>query len=265
MKSAIEPGNIAVITGAGNGIGRSLAVKMAGLGLRVIATDVNEAALEETLSLMSGDRHAARRVDVRKSEELAALAAEVNGDLGPVRLLCNNAGVVGAEGNPMWELPLEDWQRVFSVNVFGILNGISAFVPGMLAHGLPSHVVNTASMTGLTSSSFVPSYVASKHAIVALTDSLRLQLTALGASIFVTALCPGGVSTGIVNNSRILANQPARTEPMPTNDSSADRLTPDAVADSVVQAVIDDHEFVFPSPGSRERIERWVASFSQYL
>src|SRR5262249_12940013 len=142
-------------------------------------------------------------VDVRDFATVDAFADRVYSSLGPVHLLCNNAGMVGTFGQPVWEVEPDDWARVMSVNLIGVANGVRAFVPRMLSSGLPAHVLNTASIAGLTipSPSISPTYNASKHAVIALTDTLRLHLDERGADIGVTALCPGPVATNILQNS----------------------------------------------------------------
>jgi len=261
VKAALESGNLAVVTGGASGIGLGMARRFVAEGLRVVVADVNIAALDSVSSSLGPDV-VVRRLDVRdpaQFEELAAVASA----LGPVRVFCNNAGIIGSKGDPMWATPLDDWQRVFAVNVFGIVNGVNAFVPKMLEHGLPSHIVHTSSLTGVTLSSYVPSYVASKHAIVALTDTLRAQLASRGAHIDVTALCPGGVVTDLVANSRTLEERSADDEPLPSHHP--DRLHPDAVAENVLQAITAGRDFAFPSPESRERVESWVESIVRWL
>src|SRR5262249_12359074 len=104
MSSVIEPGNLAVVTGAGSGIGRGLALKFAELGLRVVVVGRTERSVQETVSLLPGRGHLARRVDVSDPDQTDALAADLSSNVGPVRVLCNNAGVPGNAGASMWEL-----------------------------------------------------------------------------------------------------------------------------------------------------------------
>lgn len=112
-----------------------------------------------------------------------------------MHVLCNNAGV--ASDAPLWETTLEEWRWILGVNLWGVIHGIRAFVPGMLAHGEQAHVVNTASVAGLVSEPGLGAYKASKHAVVSISETLRHELARARAPIGVSVLCPGFVHTGI--------------------------------------------------------------------
>jgi len=169
---------IAVVTGAGSGIGRGLAERLADAGAHVIAADVSEEGLRETAESIGADLCTIRNTDVSDPASFGSLADFVWSTFGRVDVLCNNAGVLGPQGDPLWDVPLDEWHRVLSVNFFGMLNGIRAFVPRMVGAARPAHIVNTASMEGFAPGPIVPQYGVSKHAAVALTDILRLQLEA---------------------------------------------------------------------------------------
>lgn len=251
---------IAVVTGAGSGIGRGLAERLADAGAHVIAADVSEEGLRETAESIGPDRCTIRGTDVSDPASFGALADFVWSTFGRVDVLCNNAGVLGPQGDPLWDVPLEDWHRVLSVNFFGILNGIRAFVPRMVDAASPAHIVNTASMEGFVPGSIVPQYGVSKHAAVALTEILRLQLEARESPIHVAALCPGPVATSIV------ATEQSRSDNADAGSqddwgrkahaaSTVRRLTPHEVADDVLDALEHRRPYIFPNDGSRERIE----------
>src|SRR5439155_12630836 len=173
-------GKVAVITGAGSGIGRALALRCAGAGMHVVAADVEDAALDETVAMVSGDAIAVP-TDVSDGAQVDALATRAFDAFGEVHLLCNNAGVFQA--GLLWERTLADWTWVLGVNVWGIIHGIRAFVPRMLAQGDEGHVVNTSSLAGLVSNAFSGPYNVSKFAAAALTECLAHDLKATGATI----------------------------------------------------------------------------------
>jgi NAD(P)-dependent dehydrogenase (short-subunit alcohol dehydrogenase family) len=144
-------------------------------------------------------------VDVSQAGSVEALAAAVFREHGAVHLLVNNAGVSGAAA-PVWQLTLEDWQWVMGVNLWGVIHGVRSFVPRMIASGEEGHVVNTASIMGLVSSAMAASYAATKHAVVALTESLEMDFRAFQTRLHASVLCPGGVATRIMDSTR---NRPA--------------------------------------------------------
>lgn len=196
---------VAVITGAGSGIGRALAVQCSREGMNVVIADIEEPALEETLQVITGELGSASRVlpvptDVANQGSVAQLADTAFGWQGEVRLLCNNAGVFA--GGLMWERTLKDWEWVMSVNVFGIVHAIGAFVPKMLEQSGESHIVNTASMGGLVSASFSGPYFASKFAAVGLSECLAHDFAAVEASIGVSVLVPSLINTNIGTSER---------------------------------------------------------------
>jgi len=201
-------GATAVVTGAGSGIGRALAQACAGAGMRVAVADVEAGALAETEArlLDAGATVIAVPTDVTDPAAVRALADAVDTELGGADLLCNNAGVF--TGGTIWELPLADYRWVLDVNLYGILNGIQAFVPGMIERGRPGHVVNTISAAGLFPSPYSAPYTVSKFAGFALTECLASELAIVGAPIGVTALCPGAVRTGIATSARNRPDDP---------------------------------------------------------
>ncbi len=206
---------VVVVTGAGSGIGRGIAVAFAREGARVVAADVDAGGLDETALAVKkeacGDVMTAV-VDVRRSDELEALAVRVDAECGGADVLCNNAGVF--RGGVVWENPQSDWDWVFSVNVFGIVNGLRAFVPRMIAHGREGHVVNTASMAGLVATGMSGVYTVSKFAVVALSEVLARDLQSAAAPIGVSVLCPSAVAT------RIAESQRNREQPIDDDESA---------------------------------------------
>jgi len=192
-------GKVAVITGAADGIGRALAEAFADAGARLVLADIDGPKVEGVGRDLArlGTEVLTARTDVSEQDQVIGLRDAALARFGTVHVVCNNAGVMGPVGDPLWELPAREWQRVMAVNLWGVLHGIQAFVPAMLAAGHEGHIVNTASMQGVTSGPLIPEYTVSKHGIVALSEALRAQLTARSAPIGVTVLCPGAVSTDL--------------------------------------------------------------------
>lgn len=187
----LAEGQVAVVTGAANGIGRALAGALAARGLRVVLADLDKAALERVADEIGGGAVVVP-TDVSDAEQVRALAERTIGEFGRVDLVFNNAGV--AVGGPSWLIGTAEWNRAWAVNVGGVVNGIDAFVPHLVAAGA-GHVVNTASLAGLMSGPFSAPYAASKHAVVAISESLQAELAILSTGVGVTVVCPGPVDT----------------------------------------------------------------------
>ncbi len=244
---------VAVVTGAGSGIGLSLAEAFARAGCSVVLADVQEDALtsaEERISEL-GVQTMSMITDVSKVEQVEALAAATVERFGGVHIICNNAGVSGA-GDP-WLGPIEGWEWVMGVNFWGVVHGVRAFLPHIVMSG-GGHVVNTASIAGLYPG-FAPPYDASKHAVVAITESLFHSMEAAEMPVGVSCLCPGWVKTGIMDADR---NWPDELGEHPATDAAAEitsnyvrraideGMQPGAVADLVVDAVKSGRYWVFP-------------------
>lgn len=191
----LAAGQTAVITGAASGIGLALARAVADRGLNVVLADREEAKLADAAaSVARGPGRVLPVVtDVSDAESVVALAAAAKAEFGPVHLLVNNAGIL--RPGAVYEQPLEDWHAVLGVNVYGVIHGYRAFVPGMLEHGQPCHVLNTSSLGGLIAAAHAAAYNISKHGVVALSEALAADTA--GTSLGVTVLCPGGTATDI--------------------------------------------------------------------
>ncbi len=231
---------VAVVTGAGSGMGRAMARRFAAEGMRVALADIDAGSLEETERLIvdagsnAGDV-LAQLTDVASESEVDALADRVYAEWGQVDLLVNNAGVF--VGGFLWERPAADLEFVLGPNLWGILHGIRAFVPRMLAQGTEGHVVNTVSAAGLLGSPYSGPYSISKFAALAATESLASDLEAIGASIKVTALCPGLVDTNIATGSE--RHRPAALVTETTDDRA---FVSDMLAEVTAQGGIDPAE-----------------------
>ena len=258
-------GKIAVVTGAGSGIGFALANALASAGCSIVLADVQDDALERATAAIGelGVETLAVRTDVSKEEQVAALAQATLDRFGAVHVVCNNAGVSGA-GDP-WFGPIDGWEWTMGVNFWGMVYGMRTFLPHVITSG-GGHIVNTASMAGLYPG-FAPAYDASKHAVVAITESLYHNMQIAQLPVGVSCLCPGWVKTGILDSDR---NWPAEYGDLPAVEPAAEisrnyvrraideGMQPGAVADLVVDAIRTDRFWVLPHPDFLEiAIERW--------
>jgi NAD(P)-dependent dehydrogenase (short-subunit alcohol dehydrogenase family) len=199
-------GRTAVITGAGSGMGKAFALRFAAGGMAIVAADIQPDALAATVAELTAAGHQVIGVatDVADPDSVHRLADTAYDRFGAVHLLCNNAGVEGYLDGPIWAATAKDWEWTVGVNFWSVVHGIRAFVPRMLAGGEPGHVVNTCSMTAVVSAGNM--YAITKHAVLALTEVLALDLERRNAPIGVTALCPGIIATNLFRGSR---NRPA--------------------------------------------------------
>jgi len=250
---------VAVVTGGASGIGLALAELLGREGMSVVIADVEDRALERAERQLRdlGTNVRAFRTDVSSAEQVQRLADGVFEELGNVHLLCNNAGVGGLGGSPLWERPLREWEWVFGVNVWGVVHGIRSFVPRMHASGEPGHVLNTASIAGHLSGGGI--YGASKHAVVSISESLDRQLREVKSSIGVTVLCPAFVRTNIASGSRNMpASLSAEMSPGATQrhtqwrtmveERVAGGLDAAEVAARAVAAVVEDRLYALVGP-----------------
>jgi NAD(P)-dependent dehydrogenase (short-subunit alcohol dehydrogenase family) len=262
--SVIEPGRVAVVTGAASGIGFGLSERLAAEGMKVVMADVEEPALAEATEqlLDRGAEVLPVVTDVSRAGSVDALRDRALAAFGAVHLVCNNAGVSGL-GRSLWEMTVPEWEWVLGVNLWGVINGVRAFVPVLLEHEA-GHIVNTASVAGLTTG-VLGSYSVTKHAVVALSESLHFQLRMRGAHVGVSVLCPGWVRTRILESDR---NRPPELGPPPELDPAqslareavgslvATGMSPADVAAHVVGAVETGRFYVLTHPDLNEAIRR---------
>ena len=245
---------VAVVTGAASGIGRALAVRFAAEGMKVVLADVEEPALQAAAQELrdAGAAVLALRTDVSQEADVEALAVRTYEAFGGAHIVCNNAGVA-SRTVPSWEQTSADWQWVLSVNLWGVIHGIRAFVPRMLSSGGEGHIVNTASLAGLTSSPGLAPYNASKHAVVTISESLYFELLAVPSSMRVSVLCPGWVNTRIVDSAR---NRPAHLAGLSGAEGASEGirklvaagLAPAEVAEKTVAAIRDERLYILTHP-----------------
>jgi NAD(P)-dependent dehydrogenase (short-subunit alcohol dehydrogenase family) len=206
-------GRIAVITGAASGIGAAMAWHFARSGMKIVAADLDEAALAAACKELAEAGHAAVavRTNVADAAAVEALAERAYATFGDVDPLCNNAGVVPlGRYRAVWEFPLEDWRWSLDVNLYGVIHGLRSFIPRMLGTGDEGRVRTTASVAGFISGSGSVVYSAVKHAAVRLIEALHASLHERDASIGVSLLCPSLVSTRIYESER---NRPGALRP----------------------------------------------------
>jgi NAD(P)-dependent dehydrogenase (short-subunit alcohol dehydrogenase family) len=268
-------GKHAVVTGGASGIGRAIAHVLVREGMRVVLADVEAPALEAAVAELEagGAQVTGVQTDVTKYESVEALERRAVEAFGPVHVLCNNAGIGAQEDVPIWDLPLSDWRWTVNVNLWGVIHGVKAFVPSMLAHGEDGHVINTSSGNGgLTLLPTTPIYSTSKAAVSALTEILHYQLVGRGAKIRASVLYPGPnlVTSNIFDARR---NRPADCErevPQAMAPITLDMVremlggklettTPAEVAEHVLQGIHADAFFILPASertdeGVRQRL-----------
>lgn len=238
-------GKVAVVTGGASGIGLALVQRFATEGMKVVVADVEAEALDAATKAL-GDEFGPDHVlgvetDVREPSAVEALADTAFEQFGGVHVLCNNAGV--AVGGLSWQVPADRWQWIVDVNLLGVVNGIRAFVPRMIEQG-EGHVVNTASIAGLVTAPAMGPYVATKHAVVGLTESLYLDLQLLGNGVSASVLCPEWVRTRIYDSER---NRPDEVGEMTMayvhetmgDDEAAEAASGEVDVRSMVQGLVD--------------------------
>src|SRR5215471_15036101 len=249
-------GKVAVVTGGASGIGRALCLCFAREGARVVAGDLDEAGLAETVAGVrrAGGHAIAVRTDVSRLADVQALADRAFGEFGAVHVLCNNAGIALWGG--LESATHRDWEWAMGVNLWGVIHGIEAFVPRMIAQRQPGHVVNTASMAGLIASQGLGIYNTTKYAVVGLSETLQKDLRPY--DIGVSVLCPMGVATAIRDSAR---NRPAHLR-NPGRRRGDDitligrTLTPEHVAERVLRAVLANRLYVITHEEGLEPLRR---------
>lgn len=254
-------GRIAVITGAASGIGLAMAHAFANEGMSLVLADVDAGALESAATEFGEDVAVLTAgCDVADPADVDALRDAAIERFGAVHVVCNNAGV--STGGPIWSHTAEDWDWVLGVNFMGVINGIRAFTPLLIEQG-EGHIVNTASMAGLTSPPFMAVYNVSKHAVVTASETLFADLTLVGAEgVGVSVLCPGWVRTRIHEAGRNRPGVDPDAAPDPTESALLEHVTglieggidPAQVAEMVVDAVRTRRFYILTHPEWNEMI-----------
>lgn len=246
-------GGIAVITGAGAGIGAGLARHASSLGMTVVLADIDADAVAALRGELTEAGGSAIDVvcDVRDADAVQALADDVHRDLGDVRLLVNNAGV--EQFGYLWDTPVANWQRVVDINISGVFNGIRAFLPKMMATDAPAWVWNLSSIGGVAVVPLQAPYIMSKHAVLALTECLHLEVQSTGHAhhVHVQAVLPGAVASNIfesaggVDSGDAGAAESQRTAML---DIKAEAMDPLSAAEVVFEQAADGRFYLLTQP-----------------
>jgi NAD(P)-dependent dehydrogenase (short-subunit alcohol dehydrogenase family) len=242
------PGRVAVVTGAGRGIGLALARAMAARHMRVVLSDVEAARPDQAAAQLREEGADATGVvcDVSDPAAVDRLAGLTMDQLGRVDLLCNNAGIVA--GGPTWELALDTWRRVLDVNLWGAIHGVRSFVPLLLQNPDGGHVVNVASLAAVTPVPGIAPYNVSKHGVLALSETLHADLRSAASEVGVTIVMPGRVATALgLPSGAPAADLPGQDEPGVLSAAS--------VADQVMAAVEEDRLYLFTHPDRMVDVE----------
>ncbi len=248
-------GKVAVVTGAGSGIGRETAMALAAEGARVVVTDVNEVTARETVELLEGRGREARAhgLDVSDPAQVNQLARQLEHSIGTPAILVNNAGI--AVGGYFLDTSPESWERIISINLMGVVHCCRAFVPHMASSGSPGHVVNIASMLGYTGFKGASAYCATKFGVIGFSECLRAELAEHG--IGVSAICPGMIRTNIINSGILESSEDDVEEKRKTIDALYEKRNypPGRVAKAIIGAIRRNRAVVPVTP------EAWTAYY----
>ncbi len=255
-------GKVAAVTGAASGLGRATALAFASEGMHVALADVDEKGLSSTKDEVAsqGVKAFAMRVDVSKAAAVDAFAERTVSELSAIHVVCNNAGVspLGA----VWENSVADWQWILGVNLWGVIHGVRAFAPRLIAQN-EGHIVNTASVAGFISPPGSGAYNVTKHAVVTLSESLHHDLRERGSAVGVSVLCPAYVPTGIVDSERSRPRELAISEKstetlareaMLRKAVTSGKISADQVAQAVVAAIKADRFYILTHPRIKSAI-----------
>lgn len=247
-------GKTAVITGGASGIGLALAERFGREGCRIMLADIEGGALTQAVERLRalGITAEGQVTDVADHASVEALEARTRDTFGNIHLLFNNAGV--SITGPSWAMSHDDWRWVWDVNVWGVVNGIKAFLPGMMAHGEEGHVINTGSLASFNGNGDHAPYCSSKAAVLGLSQSLYSEMQAMMTGIGVSIVCPGMVATRINQSWR---NRPEGDTPWSDREFADEAfirgseefqgrgLQPEAIAESTLEAVRANRFYVF--------------------
>jgi NAD(P)-dependent dehydrogenase (short-subunit alcohol dehydrogenase family) len=274
----IEADQVAVVTGAAQGLGRALAAGLIDRSVSVVLADTATERLYTTAEEFTARGAEVLPVitDVSDAAAVDALASRTLEHFGRVDVVVNNAGIVTGDSRPLWQTDPQDWHRVLAVNLLGVVHGIQAFVPHLVRAGA-GHVVNIASLAGLAAVPFAGVYCASKHAVVAISETLRRELEAMDLPIGVTVACPGLVRTPMAEGLFTLAqaDDDVLAEHLPAHLSmgqlraqlkrmTADPMEPEVAAERILAAVETDRLYALThgdfEEEARQRVEGILAA-----
>jgi NAD(P)-dependent dehydrogenase (short-subunit alcohol dehydrogenase family) len=243
-------GKVAAITGAASGIGRALALALAGRGATVALSDVDEVGLAETERLVSqgGGRATTARVDVADRIHVHAWADEVAAEHGKVNLILNNAGV--AVASTIEDVSYEDFEWILNINFWGVVHGTKAFLPHLKASG-DGHVVNISSVFGLVGVPTQGTYNATKFAVRGFTEALRQELEIEGAPVSASSVHPGGIKTNIARSGRVSQRLVGARGKGDATGAWSDKLfitTAERAANTILSGVLKNHRRILVGP-----------------
>jgi len=259
-------GRVAVITGAASGLGRALAGAFGAQGLKLVLADVDEAALARTAGELRarGFAVAAQQTDVSQGESVERLARAALEAFGAVHIVCNNAGV--APLGVVWESTEQDWRWALGVNLWGVIHGVRVFTPILLRQDDEGHIVNTASVAGFIAPPGMGVYNVTKHAVVALSETLHHDLAARSAKVRCSVVCPAFFASGIagsertrpaaLRSNRTKSDEDRALEAMLHKATESGRLSAEDIAARVLDAVRDERFYVLTHPKINGAIER---------
>ena len=257
-------GKVAVITGAASGIGLAIAERAGAEGMTVVLADIDADSLAAAHDLLTtqGAQVRTMEVDVADRASVGRLAERVRDEVGPTWLLVNNAGVFVS--SPFVASTVAEWEFVLGVNLWGVVHGLHAFLPAMIERN-SGYVINTSSVDGLVTVQNTSSYVASKHAVAALTETLFRELHDAGSDVGVALLCPGAIETNILRSARYWPERLGPAPQIPTRQYPAldQVMQPREVADKVFDALAARRFWILThpeqyAPAMRARMEEAI-------
>lgn len=266
-------GKVAVVTGAASGIGQAMAVAFAAEGMRLVLADIEAGPLEETAEQLraGGTEVFAVTADVSVASDVDRIGNAAMDLFGGLHVACNNAGVSG--GGLSWEIDLATWKWILDVDLWGVIHGVHTFTPLIIASG-GGHIVNTASMAGLTSNPGMGPYNVAKHGVVTLSETMSMELQMSHPEVGVSVLCPGWVRTRINESERNRPEVESAGELQETHEGLlalkemvgnwiAEGLQPAHVASLVVDAIRNNRFYVLTHPEwqgmIRDRVDRMLS------
>lgn len=252
-------GKIALVTGAGSGIGRATARALAASGARVAVTDLSAESARETVESIIVQGHEARafKLDVSNEVQVVDIARQVNQEMGAPAILVNNAGI--AVGGNFLDISVENWERIVSINLMGVVHCCRAFLPQMVASSQPGHIVNIASMLGYTAARGVSAYCATKFGVVGFSECLRAELA--GHRIGVSIICPGVVKTNIIASGILESREVDVEEKRKSIEAFYEKRNypPELVASAILKAIRKNRALVPVTP------EAWLSYYVKRL
>lgn len=264
-------GRVAVVTGAASGIGWASAARFAAEGMKVVLADIQQEGLDEAVATLKRAGHdvIGVRTDVSKYEHIQSLADQAVASYGKVNVVHNNAGVL--RPGTLDELTLADWEWVLGVDLWSVIYGVKVFLP-LLKQAGEGHIINTASTAGLQATANIGPYNVAKSGVVALTETLRLELDAAGASIGASVLCPGAVQTRICESGRnrvatgVSAGSASETA-QAFNDAVAPMIdagmAPAEVVDKMIAAIRNNDFWILTHPAWKTVLQERIAGLQQ--